>query len=137
MRLAREQVRHIGAICAGAMAGIYLLIGLGILDVGSSTSGETVDFAVFGFSAGAAFLLLALFLTFTDRRLVWVLASLGLVWVYVIYFAVSGGRQPSFELWGLTLRILQLPLLVALVYLSWKPTRQTAVDATGSRAPVR
>jgi hypothetical protein len=120
MRLTRGQVRQLGALASAAMAGIYLLIGLGVLDIGGSTSGETVDLALFGFSAGTAFLLLAVSLLSTDRRWVWVLAAILQLWVYLIYFSVSGTREPPFEMWGITLRLIQLPLLVVLVYLSWK-----------------
>ena len=74
MHRTRAQVRQSGALVSAAMAVIYFLIGLGVLDIGGSTSGETVDIAVFGFSAGSAFLVLALMLLFTDRRWVWVLA---------------------------------------------------------------
>jgi hypothetical protein len=102
------------------MSAIYFLIGLRVLDIGVSKSGEMVDLRVFGFSAGSAFLILALLLAFTDRRWLWILAALFQVWVYVIYFVVSGGRDPPFEMWGITLRIIQLPLLAVLIYLSWK-----------------
>lgn len=120
MHLTRTQVRYTGALAASAMAVIYFLIGLGVLDIGGTKSGETVDLAVFGFSAGLAFLVLALLLALTDRRWLWILATIFQLWVYLIYVSVSGSREPSFELWGITLRIIQVPLLGALVYLSWK-----------------
>ena len=129
MDLTRIQVRRIGALAASAMALIYFLIGLGVLDIGGSTSGDTVDLAVFGFSAGLAFLGLGLLLMFSDRRWVWVLALIAQAWVYVVYVSVSGSRDPAFEVWGITLRIIQVPLLAALIYLAWKapaarPARQ-------------
>jgi hypothetical protein len=62
MHLTRRQVRYIGALASSAMAAIYVLIGLGIPDIGSSTSGETVDLALFGFSACMAYAVLALLL---------------------------------------------------------------------------
>jgi hypothetical protein len=34
------------------------------------------------------------------------------------YFAVALDRTPAFEVWGITLRFIQLPLFAALVYLS-------------------
>jgi hypothetical protein len=101
------------------MAAIYALIGLGVLDIGASTSGETVDLAVFGFSAGMAYLVLAVLLVFTDRRWLWLLAVLAMLWVYVIYVSTSGVREPAFEIWGIALRLIQLPLLAVLVYLAW------------------
>jgi hypothetical protein len=112
------------------MAVIYLLIGLGILDIGASTSGEAVDLALFGFSAAIAYAVLALLLTFTDRRWLWILAALVMLWVYVIYVSTSGVREPSFEVWGIALRIIQVPLLASLVYLSWNSPRSAAGEVS-------
>jgi 4-amino-4-deoxy-L-arabinose transferase-like glycosyltransferase len=63
---------------------------------------------------------LAGLLAFADRRWLWVLATVFQLFVYVIYVAASGGRDPHFELWGISLRVIQLPLLAALIYLSWR-----------------
>jgi hypothetical protein len=128
MHLERLQVRYVGALASAAMAVIYFLIGLHVLDVGGSTTGESVDLAVFGFSAGSAFLVLSVLLMLTDRRWVWILAAIFQVWVSVIYFSVSGTRVPAFELWGITLRVIQLPLFVVLVYLSWKAPQRAPRD---------
>ena len=120
MHLERRQVRFVAALASATMAVIYFLIGLGVLGIGGSTSGEMVDLTVFGFSAGTAFLLLAALLVLTDRRWLWGLAAFFQVWVYVVYFGVAPGREPPFEIWGLTLRIIQLVLLAGLVYLAVK-----------------
>lgn len=128
----RRRVRYISAAAAAAMAVIYYLIGLGVLYIGGSTTGEMVDLRVFGGGAGTGFLLLAALLAFTDRRWLWVLAALVQVWVYVVYLAASGGRDPAFEMWGITLRILQLPVLVGLIYLSIKPAHR-ALSEGGAR----
>jgi hypothetical protein len=117
------------------MAVVYFLIGLGILDIGASSSGEMVDLALFGFSAGVAYLVLALLLTFTDRRWLWLLATLLMLWVYVIYVSTSGVREPPFEFWGLALRVIQVPLLAALIYLSWKPSRSTTQETARGGHP--
>ena len=129
MHLNRLQVRYVGALAAGAMAGIYYLIGLGVLDIGGSTSGEMVDLGVFGGGAGTAFLVLALVFLFTDRRWIWALAFVFQLAVYAIYVAASGGREPAFETWGITLRVIQIPVVVALGYLILTPATQ--------RVPVR
>jgi hypothetical protein len=123
VHLTRKRVRYVAASASSAMAIIYFLIGRGVLDVGASTSGEMVDLAQFGFSAAIAYVVLALALMVTDRRWLWLLATLLMLWVYVIYVSTSGVREPPFEPWGLTLRVIQLPLLLALIYLTWKPTR--------------
>jgi hypothetical protein len=116
------------------MAAIYCLIGLGVLSIGASSSGEMVDLAVFGGGAGTAFLVTAALLAFTDWRPLWALLLAFQVFVYVIYVTASGVREPPFELWGITLRILQLPLIAALIYLTVKPaTRHDVVGEGGLR----
>lgn len=133
MHLSRQQVRHIGAVASAAMATLYYLIGLGVLYIGGSNNGEMVDLAVFGGGAGTAFLILAVLLAFTDRRWVWILATLFQLFVYFVYVVASRGREPPFEIWGITLRILQLPVLAALIYLSVKaPGSRDAVAREGA-----
>ena len=112
------------------MAAIYFLIGLGIADIGGSSTGEMVDLAMFGASAGSVFLLLGVLLLLTDRRWLWVLAAIFQVFVFATYFGASSGRVPPFEMWGITLRIVQIVLFVSLVYLSVRaPTRDTSTTA--------
>lgn len=118
MHLTRERVRFFGAAVAATMAIIYFLIGLGVLNVGGTTTGETIDLFGFGAAAGGAFLLLAVLLMLVDKRWLWIAALTFQVLVYVMYVGVSGTRSPQFELWGILLRIIQLGLVGALVYLS-------------------
>lgn len=129
MNLTRRRVRYVGATAAMAMALIYFLIGVGVLDIGGSTSGEMVDLAMFGYSAGLAFLVIGLLLLFTDRRWLWVLALVFQVFVYLIYVGTSGVRVPQFETWGITLRIIQLALVAALAYLSLRAPERTSIEA--------
>jgi hypothetical protein len=128
----RVRVRYVAAAAATATSAIYYLIGLGVLNIGGSKSGEMVNPGVFGGGAGTAYLLLAVLLIFSDRRWIWVLALLAQMWVYLVYFAASAGREPAFELWGITLRLLQVPVLIALVYLSIKPAHR-AVSEGGAK----
>jgi len=138
MHISRQGVRIVGAAAAATMAVIYFLIGLRIFDVGGSTTGETVDIGLFGASAGSAFLALAALLVLTDRRWLWIPAVLVQVFVYAIYISTSGVRVPPFELYGITLRIVQIPLVLALVYLSVRApsstrTRSGRNDHSGNR----
>ena len=82
---------------------------------------EKVDLVVFGFSAGTAFLIVAALLALTDRRWISVLSLLFQVSVYVTYIGVSGGREPAFEIWGITLRLIQLVVIASLFYLIVTP----------------
>ena len=134
MHLARRHVRYVVAAASATMAGIYFLIGLGVLDIGGTTTPEQVDVGAFGASAGSSFLTLAVVALVTDRRWIWIVAAVCQVFVYVIYVNASSVRVPPFEIVGITLRILQLPLLVALVYLSVKAPEDDYVKRRASDA---
>ncbi len=122
MGISRRTIRYGAAAVAAIMAAIYFLIGLGVLNVGGTDSDR--DFLwVFGALAGGAFLLGAVLLVGVDRRWVWVAGLIFQVFVYWAYVDVSTTRTPPFETWGITLRVIQLPLLVALGYLAVRGAR--------------
>jgi hypothetical protein len=127
MNLSRTTIREIAAVSAAIMAAIYFLIGAGVLHV--VTENEDRGFLlVFGASAGAAFLLGAFLLLRFDRRWLWMLGVAFQVFVYAGYLAASAERVPAFEPWGITLRIVQVPLLIALLYLAVRPPEQRAAE---------
>src|SRR5512135_2172442 len=118
--MSRQAIRLGGAAAEGLMALIYFGIGLGILQVVDPAT-QTESLLPFGAAAGAAFLLGAALLSTTDRRPLWVLGAIFQVVVAIMYVLVSQQRTPPFEVWGITLRIIQVPLLAALLYLAVKP----------------
>jgi hypothetical protein len=127
MTTSRQRARYIGAVFAAGMAAVYFLIGLGALDVGGTTDGST-DSSSFGVMAGAAFLVWAVLLVLVDWRWLWAIGVVFQMLVYVLYLGVAGMRVPPFETWGITLRIVQLPLLIAMIYLTLRAperSRQT------------
>ena len=127
MMLSRTTIRHAGAVVAAVMAVIYFLIGAGVLQV--VTPNEDPGFLfVFGAMAGGAFLLGALLLMRFDRRWLWMLGAAFQVFVYWGYFAVAPDRTPAFEPWGITLRVVQVPLLIALLYLAVRPSEQRTAE---------
>jgi hypothetical protein len=126
MNLSRTTIRHAGAVVAVVMAVIYFLIGAGILQVVTPNE-DPGSLFVFGAGAGGAFLLGALLLMRFDRRWLWMLGAAFQVFVYWGYFSVAPDRTPAFEPWGITLRIVQVPLLIALLYLAVRP-EQRAVE---------
>jgi hypothetical protein len=129
----RRTIRSVAAVIAAGMAFIYFGIGLGLLDIGGSAADRTFLFA-FGALAGGAFLLGAILLFWSDRRWVWILGVAFQVFVYWAYVDVSKQRTPPFEVWGITLRIIQFPLLGALVYLAARAPQGTpARRAPGER----
>ena len=109
-------VRLIAAGTAGASALLYYLIGFGALNIGVSTSGQT-DLLGFGLSAGTAFVVAAVLVLLVRRR--WLVALVGLMDAAVIvgYFAMADIRVPSYEVWGLAIKALQVLFLLALGYL--------------------
>lgn len=127
MNLSRTTIRHAGAAMAALMAAIYFLIGAGVLQVVTPNDDPGFLFA-FGASAGGAFLLGALLLVRFDRRWLWALGAIFQVFVFWGYFTVAPDRTPAFEPWGITLRIVQVPLLIALLYLAIRPAEQRAAE---------
>ena len=89
----------------------YLLLGTGVLDLGEAESGELGILV----AAGVVHLLLAVVLWLRPWR--WLLAIVVLMQLALagMYVAIAPERDPSFEVWGLTIRGLSLLLVVALV----------------------
>lgn len=118
----RRRVRRIVAGIHLVMAAIYALIGTNTISVvvadPSQADGETMQ--TFGLAAAAFFLVLAgvSFMT-THRAAWWMMAAINTFVAYV-YFSLSADRVPDFEAWGVTLRILQIPVIVGCVYLALK-----------------
>lgn len=109
--------RYTAAGAALAAAALYLLIGLGVLSIGTAKSGEAVDLWSFGATAGATFAVVAaLLLRFRSRLL---LASVAVLQVIVIvgYFALADIRTPPIEPWGLLIKVCQAIVLVAVAVL--------------------
>jgi len=127
MKPNRTTIRHAGAVVAAVMAVIYFLIGAGVLRVVAPNDDPGYMF-VFGALAAGAFLLGALLLMRFDRRWLWMLGAAFQVFVYWGYFSVAPDRTPAFEPWGITLRIVQVPLLIALLYLAVRPSEQRTAE---------
>lgn len=118
----RRTLRYAAAGIATAMALIYLLIGFEVVEV---VTDQPVGSSIFGFGVGAAllFLVTAAVIVLVDRRVVWAIGAVLQVLIAIMYFAVAPTRDPNFEIWGITLRVLQLGLFGALMYLALhKPT---------------
>lgn len=115
--MTRRTARFAGAAIAAAMALIYLLIGFEVVRV---VDDAPVGSDIFGFGVGAAllFAMTAVVMLAVDRRALWLGLAVVQVLVAAMYFAVSVDRHPQFELWGITLRVLQAGLFAALVYLA-------------------
>ena len=109
-----------------ACAVVYTLIGTGTIQV---VTGDQAGLDAFGSLSAAAFAFGAALLFITDRRPFWALGACFQVFAIAMYFAVAPQRTPSYEVWGLGLKVLQAAILVLLVAL--------ALPARGTTAPRR
>jgi hypothetical protein len=118
----RRRVRLIAAALAAATSLLYFMIGLQVVHVLDDTSEQTG----FGLIAGAAFLAGALVLLLIDHRALWVAGAVAQVLIIFMYVNLGAEREPSFEFWGIALRVLQVGLLAALIYLAVRPRTRAA-----------
>ena len=119
----RAWARRLGIAVSLAAALIYLAIGLGIVSIGSTTDGAAPDLLMFGVLMATLSLGTAGLIALVDRRVVLIALAAFEVLVIVGYVAVSGVRDPAFELWGVAIKVLQVAALGAVVYLAatWRP----------------
>jgi hypothetical protein len=113
-----RRIRELGAGGSLVAAAIYALIGLGVLSVGTTTSGASTDLFAFGaiMAAGSVAIAVAM-LRSTSRDVPIAIAVLEIL-VIVGYFAVAGVREPPVELWGLLVKGLQVVALASAVVLA-------------------
>jgi hypothetical protein len=112
-------LHRLAAVLAGLNAVLYGLIFAGVLSVGRADEGELGILGV----AGIVYLALAAGLWFLPRPLLWAAATLMQVLVIAMYVAIAPERDPSYEVWGLTLRVLQVAIIVTLVGLLVRAVR--------------
>jgi len=93
------------------IAAVYALIFGGVLSVGRAEAGEL---GILGF-AGAVHLVLAAGLWVWPRRLLLVGTAVLQVLLGAMYVAIAPERDPSYEVWGLTIRVLSVLLVILLV----------------------
>jgi hypothetical protein len=121
-----RRIRELGAGASLVAAAIYALIGLGVLSVGTTTSGASTDLFAFGaIMAAGSVAIAAAMLRSTSRDVPIAIAVLEIL-VIVGYFAVAGVRVPPVELWGLLVKALQGVVLAAAVVLALHARRAIA-----------
>ncbi len=123
----RRTIRYLAAALSALTALIYFLIGFRVLSVLDTPTDQ-----IFGFFAGAGYALGVYLLLAHDRRLLWVLGALLQVFVVYQYFNLAFQRAPAYEVWGVLLRVPQVVLFIALVYLA---LRQPSAEPAGPGAP--
>jgi hypothetical protein len=112
---ARELIAVAAAALAGLTALLYLLIGLNIVSLGEISPNEQ---RAFGFPAATVFTGGAVVAAVWDERWMWITGASGLALIMTMYFSLASQRNPRFERWGILIRVVQTPLIVALVYLA-------------------
>ncbi|GEM_PF-3348804 len=113
----RRTVRYLAAALAVLTSLIYFLIGFQVLAVLEDPTDQTV----FGLISGTAFMVGALVILFFDNRLLMGLGALAQAIIIFTYFNLAPEREPNFEMWGITIRVIQVLLLGALGYLAIRP----------------
>ena len=119
----RRTIRYFAATVSGATAVMYFLIGFHVVSVLAPPADQT-----WGIAPGIAYALGTLLLLAFDRRVLWILGAILQVFVIYTYFNLASQRTPAYEVWGILIRIAQLIILIALVYLE---VRLPLAQATG------
>jgi hypothetical protein len=119
----RRAIRYAAAALSLGCAALYFLVGLDL--VYQPKPGEP-SLLLFGVPAGLSFVLGAVLLVASDRRVLWVLGAIYQVLVIVAYIGVADRRDPPFEPVGVTIKVAQFAILILLLALAMRPTRQTA-----------
>jgi hypothetical protein len=109
-------IRLATAGLAALSAVIYLLIGLGVVEVVVLGPGDPNP-SWLGVPASATFAFGALVMLRSERLTLWALGAVVQVVAISAYFGVAGDRTPPYEAWGILLVIAQLLILGALVVL--------------------
>lgn len=117
-RTQRRALRFVAAGLSVLTAVLYLLIGLNLVDLPGIGSGDQAAFAI---PAAIVFIGGAVVAMRYDKRWLWIIGAAGLTLIVLMYFNVSSERDPAYEIWGILIRVVQIPLLVVLAYLALKP----------------
>jgi hypothetical protein len=118
----RTHVRYAAAALAGITAILYVLIAtstVSVIDAGAVADARH-DQMAFATPAAIAYAIGAVLLLIPrlDRRILWAVGTLLQVGVIVMYLGVAPDREPSFEPWGIAIKVVQALLLAALVVLA-------------------
>jgi hypothetical protein len=109
----RHVHQRLAVLIAGVIALLYGLLSTGVLPIAGATDAERGILGV----AGAVFAVLAGLLWWRCSRVLWVGAVALQLLMGWMYLAIAPDRDPSFEVWGVTIRVLSLTLVLVLVRL--------------------
>ena len=113
----RQLIRYIAAAISAVIAIMYFLIGFRVVTVLDTPSDQT-----FGIAAAGMYVLGTVLLLAFDRRILWIFGFALQVMVIYTYFNVASMRVPSYEVWGILIRVAQVLLIIPLLYLAARPS---------------
>jgi len=125
----RRRRQHVASILAGTIAALYAMLFAGVLIIAGATDAERGILGV----AAAVFAVVAGLLWWRRSRLLWAAAAVLQVVLGWMYLAIAPDRDPAFEMWGVTIRVVSLVLLVVLVRMLIAERRERKVGRP--RAP--
>jgi hypothetical protein len=118
-------IRYIAAAISAVIAIVYFLIGFRIVSVLNTPENQT-----FGIAAGGMFVFGAVLLLAFDNRLLWIFGAALQMMIIFVYFNVAPMRIPSYEAWGILIRVAQVGLLISLLYLAARPSFEDNITST-------
>jgi hypothetical protein len=110
--------RLAAAAAAWAAGVLYALVGLGMLDLGRVVDPGAQDLLVFGLAAGAAQLLVGVAVLVAQGRAPLLIVVGFEVLVVLLYVATASVRVPAYEVWGVTIKALEILTIVAALVLA-------------------
>jgi hypothetical protein len=127
-------VRYVAIGASVVAAALYLGIGLGVLDIGGSADGSDPGLFEFGAMMAAVFGITAVLLWFVRSRVLYAAVAVLQVIVLLGYVAFSSYREPAFDLWGALIKVAQVMILAAVLYL-FAHAREVSTSTTTPTAP--
>jgi hypothetical protein len=115
MTESRTLLRHAAAALSGLVAVLYALTGMGWVAVTEGQAPGVIPPLLVGAAVFAGLAVLALFRT---GRAFFVAGAVVQVPAILMYLAVAAERVPAFEVWGITIKLLQVLLLGAFAWLA-------------------
>lgn len=113
----RAVLRFTLAALAALMGVAYVLIALQVVHVDRTTTGGAMAYLTMA-AAGVAFFLGAALVVLRDRRVVYLWGVAVQVVALVGYFAMASVRDPRYDAWGLTMKVVQAVMLALLLLLA-------------------
>ncbi len=122
---ARSRRQLVGVGASAVIALLYGGLYVGVLSIPGASDGERGILGV----AAAVFVVLTALLWWKPNRLVLAAGAALQVLLSWMYLAIAPERDPAFEIWGVSIRVVSLALLLTLVSLLLTDHRQRSSSA--------